>query len=272
LSLGAGPFDLDVERKEGSALLRPFIVRKESCTSEQAKEKRTVEVFNQTFIREWKNKLDVELMGVASVGEGSPKELREKATALLPSVRSVVVLGKEIYREVVSLLRPGKEAGEAEGGELLAGHTDYLSGRLNRAVHELAGFFRGRGYRTLPLTSVIPTDQRFLTALFSFKHAAHLAGLGTIGHHSMLITPEFGPRVRLACVLTEASVEPSPAAVEEYCVNCEACIRACPARAIEVPGPGKVYSINGFACRAYRQAGLACGVCLKVCDERVNRP
>jgi hypothetical protein len=27
------------------------------------------------------------------------------------------------------------------------------------------------------------------------------------------------------------------------------------------------YSMNELACRAYRQTGLNCGVCLKACDE-----
>jgi hypothetical protein len=88
------------------------------------------------------------------------------------------VFGKEIYKEVVSLLKPSKEAGEAESGELLGAHSDYLNGRLTRAVHELATLFRKKGYRALPLPPVGPSDQRFLTSLLSYKHVAALAGLG----------------------------------------------------------------------------------------------
>jgi epoxyqueuosine reductase len=222
--------------------------------------------FDQHFMQEMKSKLDVDLLGVASVEKSTSKELKEKAISLLPNTKSVVVLGKEIYKEVVSLLRPSKEVGEAEPGELLRAHTDYLNGRINRAVHELAGFFKQEGFRSLPLPAVSPVDERFLTSLFSFKHAAQLAGLGTIGHHSLLITPKYGPRVRLACLLTEATLEASQLADKDYCVNCDACIRECPARAIQAPNQGEVYSINKFACRTYRQAGLNCGVCMKACD------
>jgi epoxyqueuosine reductase QueG len=214
-----------------------------------------------------KSKLDVELIGVASVEKSTSEELKDRATSLLPNAKSVVVLGKEIYKEVVSLLGPSKAAGEAERGELLGAHTDYLNGRLNRAVHELASFFKQEGYRSLPLPAVGPTDQRFLTSLFSYKHAAQLAGLGTIGHHSLLITPEFGPRVRLACLLTEASLEASQLMNKDYCISCDACIQECPAQALQVPKQGDGYSINKFACRTYRQAGLTCGVCMKACDE-----
>ena len=76
-----------------------------------------------------KSKLDIELIGVASVQASPSRELKESTGALLPKTKSVIVLGKEIYKEVVSLLKPSKEAGEAESGELLRVHSDYLSGR-----------------------------------------------------------------------------------------------------------------------------------------------
>jgi epoxyqueuosine reductase len=229
-------------------------------------------ILDHDFLQGIKKKLEVDLLGVVSVERS--KELKDRSTVFLPSVKSVLVLGKETYQEVVSLLEPSKGAGEAEPGEIFSAHADYVNGRLNRAVHELADLFHKERYRSVPLPAAIGviTDQRFLTALFSYKHAAELAGLGTIGRHSLLINPEFGPRVRLACLLTEAVLEPSPRALKDYCAGCEACIRVCPARAIQAPGSGQAYSINKFACRAYRQVGLVCSVCLKVCDKITGRP
>lgn len=223
--------------------------------------------FGRDFIEGMKKELDIELIGVASVQTSTSRELRDRAGALLPKAKSAVIFGKEIYREVVSLLKPSKQAGEAESGELLRVHSDYLNGRLNRAVHELSILFRQEGYPSLPLPAVAPSDQRFLTALLSYKHVAELAGLGTLGRHSLLVTPEFGPRVRLACLLTEASLDPSPMIESDHCSNCDACIQACPAGAIQVPKEGEAYSINKYACQSYRQAGLTCSVCMKVCDE-----
>jgi epoxyqueuosine reductase len=227
--------------------------------------------FDQHFIREMKSKLDVELIGVTSVETSPSKELKDQATFLLPSVKSVIVVGKEIYKEVVALLGPFKETGKAERGEFLGPHTDYLNGRLNKAIYELADLFRKEGYRSLPLPAVgCPVDERSLSALFSYKHAGELSGLGTIGRHSLLITPQYGPRVRLACLLTEIALESSPLEQRDYCVDCDVCIRECPSKALEVPGQGQAYSMNKFACRIYRQAGLTCGVCVKVCDEVVG--
>ena len=142
--------------------------------------------FDAAFLEEMKKKLDVELLGVAEI-EGGPEELKARATALLPGAKSVVVLGKEIFQEIVALLQPSRGAGEAEAGGLLASHGDYLNSRLNRAVYELAGFFRKKGYRSLPLPAAgCPADQRSLTAIFSYKHAAQSAGLGSIGRHRLL--------------------------------------------------------------------------------------
>lgn len=215
-----------------------------------------------------KSKLDVELMGVVAIETTAAKELKDQAASLLPGVKSVVVLGKEIYKEVLALLRPSKEVGEADPAELFGPHGDFLNSRLTKAVYDLTDLFRKEGYRSFPLPAAgCPTDQRSLKALFSYKHAAQLAGLGTIGRHSLLITPEYGPRVRLAGVLTEAPLEPSPEVEKNYCIDCDACIRACPAKALQIPGAKEVYSMNKFACRTYRQAGLTCSVCMKVCDE-----
>ncbi len=223
--------------------------------------------FNAEFREEMKQKLGVELLGAASVETGTPI-LKEKATTLLPGAKSVLVFAKEIYREVVSLLRPSKGVGEADPGELLGPHSEFLNGRLSRAVYEMADLLRKKGFRCLPLPAAgCPMDQRSLTAIFSFKHAAVAAGLGTMGRHSMVITPEFGPRVRLACLLTDAGFDPSPVNPKSYCVNCDACIKACPARALQKPAPMKDYEINPYACRNYRGTGLTCAVCLKACDE-----
>lgn len=228
--------------------------------------------FGQHFIQEMKSKLGVELIGVASIETSSSKELKDGATSLLPGVKSVIVVGKEIYKEVVALLEPSKGAGEAERGELLGPHSDYLNGRLTKAVYDLSDLFRKEGYRSLPMPAAgCPVDQRFLYSLFSYKHAAKFSGLGTIGRHSLLITAQYGPRVRLACLLTETALESSPLEQRDYCIDCNVCIRECPAKALEIPEQGEAYSMNKFACRTYRQAGLTCSVCMKVCDEVVGR-
>jgi epoxyqueuosine reductase len=220
------------------------------------------------FVEEMRKKLDVELLGVASVEKSNSAELKRRATALLPGAKSVVIMAKEVFKELMPLLKPGKEAGEAEGGEFFGPHCDYLNARLTKGVYDLAGVLHAKGYRVFPLPAAgAPVDQRRLITLFSYKHAAELAGLGTMGRHTLLITPEYGPRVRLAGLLTDAVIEPSRVSRKNSCVNCDACIRACPAGALQAPPQGRAYSINPFACRTYRGAGLTCNVCLKACVD-----
>ncbi len=69
-------------------------------------------------------------------------------------------------------------------------------------------------------------------SIVSQKHAAQASGLGTIGRHSLLITPEFGSMVWLGAVLTDAILEPDPIQ-EPICDNCGKCVAACPINALE---------------------------------------
>lgn len=69
-------------------------------------------------------------------------------------------------------------------------------------------------------------------SIISQKHAAQAAGLGTIGRHSLLITPEFGSMVWLGAILTEAELEPD-ALKEDICNHCNLCVEVCPVNALE---------------------------------------
>jgi epoxyqueuosine reductase len=221
--------------------------------------------FDQKFLEEMKKKLGVELLGVASVN--ASKELKKQAGGLLPGARSVVVLGKEVFKEVVDQLQAGKEVGEAIAADFMGPHSEFLGGRLTKAVYDLAANLRKEGYRCFPLPSIgSPVDQRFLKPIFSFKQAAVLAGIGTLGWHTLVITPEYGARVRFACLLTDAPLEASPVPKKNYCLQCNACIRICPAGALQKPKKGEHAAMNPFACRTYRGVGITCSLCLKACD------
>jgi epoxyqueuosine reductase len=61
------------------------------------------------------------------------------------------------------------------------------------------------------------------------KDAAHLAGLGVIGKNNLLVTPEFGTRVRLRGIFMEAELEPTGPIDFDPCNGCDRpCHRACP--------------------------------------------
>ncbi len=64
------------------------------------------------------------------------------------------------------------------------------------------------------------------------KDAAVLAGLGCIGKNNMLVTPEFGPKIRLRALLLEEDLTPTGPVDFDPCNDCEEyCIKACPQNA-----------------------------------------
>lgn len=69
-------------------------------------------------------------------------------------------------------------------------------------------------------------------SIVSQKHAAQAAGLGVIGRHSLLITPEFGSMIWLGMVLCERELEPDERK-ENLCNSCDLCVKICPVNALE---------------------------------------
>ena len=76
----------------------------------------------------------------------------------------------------------------------------------------------------------MPTPDTVLTGLghpvhelfyqfFSQRHAATRAGLGEFGFSNIVLTPEFGPRVRFVSIITEAELEPDPLITEKICLR-----------------------------------------------------
>jgi reductive dehalogenase len=111
------------------------------------------------------------------------------------------------------------------------------------------------------------------------------AGLGELGRLGYLITPDFGPHVRIAKVLTNLPLVPDPPitfGVTEYCTTCGICAEECPSGAISPdkertfapspsampcgnPGAFKWY-IDGKKClRWWIESGAGCSRCMDVC-------
>ena len=91
---------------------------------------------------------------------------------------------------------------------------------INKAWH-VVDFLRKKGYDAT-ITSRIP-----------LKTAAVRCGLGSQGKNTLLITPQFGPRVKLISVLTTAQLDADEPFKENLCGKCEKCVIACPTKALE---------------------------------------
>ena len=72
------------------------------------------------------------------------------------------------------------------------------------------------------------------------------AGLGWLGKHTNVITPEFGSWVFIGELLLNLELEPDHDVVEDHCGTCTFCIDACPTQAITEP-----YVVDSNKCLSY---------------------
>ncbi len=217
-------------------------------------------------LQELISRLEVDAVGIASLDEWKGTKLEEISLKLLPRARSVVVFAMEVYQEILDITSSKKVMGTASTNDLLARNADFLNGRLTKAAYDVAKASHSNGLKALPLPAAgCPLDTRFLEAVFSYKHTAQAAGLGYIGRSSLLITPDFGPRVRLSCCLTDAKLEPTKRNTDYRCAKCRICIDNCPSEALAEPQAGEAYVINKFACSSFRNASGGCSECMRLC-------
>lgn len=107
-----------------------------------------------------------------------------------------------------------------------------LNAKLDDIALQVAIALEKEGYRSFPVpASQRVTDDR-LAGIFSHRMAAHLAGLGWIGKNSSLITREYGPRLRLVTILTDAPLETDAPFEGDLCGECNKCVLACPSGAV----------------------------------------
>jgi reductive dehalogenase len=107
------------------------------------------------------------------------------------------------------------------------------------------------------------------------------AGLGEYGRHGLVITKEYGPRLRFGKIFTDlplAHDDPVRFGVKEFCEVCRRCSEACPPKAIPGGAPDgafhnqsnfvgiKKWNVDGEKCfKFWANQGTECGICIRVC-------
>jgi len=98
----------------------------------------------------------------------------------------------------------------------------------------IADHIQNQGFRS----QIIPCDERvksegplYWKGAISHKALAKAAGLGWIGKCTLLITPNFGPRICLISILTDIPLVPGRPE-KNKCGDCRECIKACPMNAL----------------------------------------
>jgi reductive dehalogenase len=150
--------------------------------------------------------------------------------------------------------------------------TGLAYSRMAFAASSLAEFVRNLGYTAIP-----DGNDTGLSIPLAID-----AGLGQLGRNGLLITPEYGPRVRICKVYTDLPLEPDRPVdfgVTEFCKGCRLCAEACEVDAISFerepgwepackssnPGARKWY-IDGEKCYVYWcDNGTDCSTCISVC-------
>ncbi|MAU12506.1 MAG: reductive dehalogenase [Anaerolineaceae bacterium] len=136
-------------------------------------------------------------------------------------------------------------------------------------------FLRGLGYQGM--------GEAALNGLGIAPALAVMAGLGELSRLNRVITPEYGPMVRIFKMVTDlplAPDKPIDAGIARFCRSCKKCAEACPPSALsfetdpnwqpigEWNNPGhQAWFEDSVRCKRYwyEELGTNCGICFSVC-------
>ncbi len=156
--------------------------------------------------------------------------------------------------------------------------------KLDKLQKKVAKYLKSEGYRYL---CIPPDSDRIsdtfiskLYPLFTHKVAATCAGVGWIGRNGLLINRDYGPRLSLATVLTDAPFDVDEPIRESLCGECNLCVEHCPSEAItgqtwsrEDPFPELIKTEN---CKDHKKNTRSingrpnCGLCINICPYGRN--
>lgn len=176
---------------------------------------------------------------------------------------------------VVMAFEMDEDGLETEHGQIPEAAVAMGYSRMATTAGTLATFIRNLGYNAIPMGN---------DTSLSVPLAIH-AGLGELSRAGYLVTPKYGPRVRLAKVVTDLPLaidQPISFGVTEFCQVCGKCAENCPSGAIskgdrsfEAPSTGSPgvlkWAIQGSKCQQYwSDRGTSCSMCITSCP--FNKP
>ena len=218
-------------------------------------------------LREYALTRGLDLFGVANIERFAGAPQRMHPVSIFPEARSVIVVGKRIVR--------GGWRG-IEEGTYWPGYTyfDY-HGLLNTffiplPLYETACFLEDFGWEAVPYYPGVPETQPPIEPLrkgavapnveLMIRIAAVAAGLGEIGWSKVFLTKKYGPRQRLAAIITDMPLDPDPLVeAGTICKRDMACVVGCPG-AIPHINEGRTVQIK-IEDQVYEWADVHMGKC-----------
>lgn len=183
---------------------------------------------NRERIREHALSLGVDDVGFAAAADYiSPRS--PPLTSLMPEAKALVVLA---YREPSNCESPSPQIN-------MSGRMDLME--FSRSInYRMAGFIERLGGKTMTISASYPLEmtERTMGSIgeISLRHAAVAAGLGRFGRHNIVIHPRLGSRVIFTALLTALDLPSDPPLLTPLCTDCNICVSACPAGALNEPG------------------------------------
>lgn len=181
-------------------------------------------------VKEMAKSCGADLVGIASAEtlNAFPPDPKWPQTPdrISPYVKSVVVIAKRIP---VGAFRAKSN--------IPVQYIDMLVLRaMDKAGYRLTEWLENQGHPSF-VTAAQETDWSYKNASYGRLSTRHLgieAGLGTFGLEVNILTPEFGPRIYLTGILTEAEIEPDERITEQVCIgeSCSRCLHSCPTDAV----------------------------------------
>ena len=184
---------------------------------------------------------------------------------LLPGCKSVVVFLTAMPERMVELA-----ANQKADCAMSYAYSQYqLIRETLWAAHDKGTELDLQGHHSIPVADLAENPVRNLAPYweFAWAHLGHpdlrqnaqvaaKAGLGEIGAHGMLLTPEYGPRQRFSFLLTTAELPETENILpdEKLCTHCGKCAEACPMCALKKEG--EVYLRDEKKCRWARFLGM----------------
>jgi epoxyqueuosine reductase QueG len=177
-----------------------------------------------------------------------------------------VVIGKKLDDAIIDGIKDGPTMVYYE---LYKATND----ELNLITAQISRYLLQNGIPSVQIKSTmqesdIPDEfAKTLRLNFSHKMAAIRAGLGWIGKTDLLVSEKFGPRLRLATVLTNYRFDNLGIPItESRCGKCNICVEACPGQAAN----GQLWNVNIYRDEFY-DAFKCRDMCRKLSMERLNK-